>query len=400
MLNSFRSSLVPSETHRALPTWIPRAVSDCAIRFWTSRLLAFWLALGLACQCVTAAELPFMDATDSGSIVEWLSPVGGVTNRPGILSVATRLKSELRTAVSRGQSDDDYLDLNYVSPTYGPLNRSMADPLGYDDKVEPLFGNDDAQGETWAWHLMPEGLMYKSYLAGEKEPRMSTAFLYPSKGEVNWDSVLGGRVGLLRYGTGRGIQPEGWQFDVEGGAFLRMQPQEERDVKAVDFRIGAPITYREGPFQYKFGYYHISSHLGDEFLLKNPGFPRRNYSRDSLVLGMGYFPIDELRLYFEVGWAFYTTGGALPWEIQTGIEWSSNRPTGWRGAPYAAVNVHLREETDWGGSINIIAGWQWRGSTSDHLFRTGIQFFNGANNQYSFLGDNQQVVGYGIRYDY
>jgi hypothetical protein len=30
------------------------------------------------------------------------------------------------------------------------------------------------------------------------------------------------------------------------------------------------VTYGRGRWQFKTGYYHISAHLGDEFLLMNP----------------------------------------------------------------------------------------------------------------------------------
>lgn len=271
------------------------------------------------------------------------------------------------------------------------------DPM-IEQEFDPL---QSSLGEPYSWQLLPEGLMYKSYLAGEKEPRFSTMTMYQQHGETFWDSVLGGRVGLVRYGTTDNIRPQGYQWDIEGGAFLRMQPQEDRDVHSVDFRMGSPITYRNGPWQAKLGYYHISSHLGDEFLLKNPGFPRLNYSRDAIVMGMGYFPVDELRLYFEVGWAFFGTGGAKPWELQTGIDYSPTHPTTrWYGDPYAGMNILIREEYDWGGAFSLVAGRQWRGHTSDHTFRAGLLFYNGADNQSSFQGQTTQFLGLGIRYDY
>ncbi len=258
------------------------------------------------------------------------------------------------------------------------------------------FNDDD-----WSWSVMPQGLMYKSYVAGEREPRLSTTFLSEVHGQMLWDSALGGRAGLARFGNQSGTNPEGFQIDVEGAAFVRLLPDEERDVNAVDFRAGLPLTYREGPFQAKLGYYHISSHLGDEFILKNPGFDRRNYVRDALVAGVGYFPHPWIRTYFEVGWAvIFTSGGAKPWEVQTGFEIDTRRPTGFRGEPYFAMNIHLREEVNWGGSLNVLAGWQWRGQKTDHVFRAGLQFYNGKNAQYSLMEDNQQLIGFGIRYDY
>jgi hypothetical protein len=257
-----------------------------------------------------------------------------------------------------------------------------------------------SDGSNWQLDWLPRDLLFTSYIAGEKEPRLSTAFLYADHEDIHWDSVLGGRVGLLRFGTIGDSSSEGWQLDFEGGAFLRMLPQEERDVMAVDFRAGLPATYRLGSIQAKAGYYHISSHLGDEYLLKHPGLERNDYSRDAIAVAVGYFLWDDLRLYGEVGYGFWVQGGAEPWEFQAGAEWAPSGPTGPLGTPFAAVNAHLREEVDWGGSASIFAGWQWRGRESNHTLRFGLQYFNGQTNQYSFLGWADERIGFRLSYDF
>ena len=286
----------------------------------------------------------------------------------------------------------DYLEEGFV------YSDSMT--RGWPTQDEGLISNMAAGDEAWNWQLLPEGLMYKSYIAGEKEARISNSFLHESGGRTFWDTTLGWRVGLIRFGTPRAIQPEGFQLDVEGGTFLRALPGDGNDLQSMDFRVGIPLTWREGPFQAKVAAYHIESHVGDDFLVKNPGFIPNGYSRTAFVAGVGYFVLDSLRLYSEVGWSISGSGGDRPWEWQSGLEWCSPDPTGLRGAPYFAANVHLREATHGSGSLNVMAGWQWRRSQSDHLFRAGLQYFNGKNNQYSFLQDTQQLVGIGVRYDY
>ena len=166
-----------------------------------------------------------------------------------------------------------------------------------------------------------------------------------------------------------------------------------------DFRLGIPITTRQGPWEAKFGYYHLSSHIGDEFLLKNKLFPRINYVRESLLLGIAVYLNPSLRLYSEAGWAFYTDGGAMPWEFQFGADFSSPEPTGPAGAPFFAINSHLREENNYSGNVNVQTGWQWRGRTG-HLFRIGIQYFNGMSEQYQFFNKFEEQLGAGIWYDY
>lgn len=248
--------------------------------------------------------------------------------------------------------------------------------------------------------MLPDGLIYRSYLAGVKESRFaSTWFHDPNQGWL-WDATLGGRVGLLRYGTSRSDWPEGWQLDIEGAAFPRLDPEEEFDVVATDFRFGIPLTYGEGPYQTKLAYYHLSSHLGDEFMLKNPGFPRINYVRDSLVWGNSYYWTNDLRFYAELEYAFNTDGGAEPLAFQFGADFSPAYPTGLRGAPFAAVNAYLREEFDFGGHFVVQAGWQWRGGCTNKLLRIGLHYFNGKSSQWEFFDRFEEQLGGAIWYDY
>jgi len=174
----------------------------------------------------------------------------------------------------------------------------------------------------------------------------------------------------------------------------------ERDLISVDFRVGVPLTFGCGPVQVKLAAYHLSSHLGDEFSLRFPDYPRINYSRDALVLGGSYYLTDDLRLYAEAEWAWYTDGGTKPWEFQFGLDYSP--VWSWQsrcGAPFLALNGQLREEVDYGGTFVVQAGWQWRGE-SNHLFRVGVQYFTGKSDQFQFFRRNEEKIGIAMWYDY
>ncbi len=149
--------------------------------------------------------------------------------------------------------------------------------------------------EAWTWQYLPDSLLYQSYLAGNKEPRFGTQWIHEKDIGWQWDATLGGRAGILRYGTVNSPWPEGWQLDIEGAAFVRMNLEHDRDVDGEDFRFGVPLTVRRGPWQGKFGYYHLSSHLGDEYMVRNQTFDRINYVRDCLLLGVGYFLTPDIR---------------------------------------------------------------------------------------------------------
>ncbi|MFM7071187.1 MAG: DUF1207 domain-containing protein [Planctomycetota bacterium] len=283
------------------------------------------------------------------------------------------------------------------SPPGGP----MAEPPGssYLDLDSYLDdGRGGYEGE-WSWQLLPSSLIYKSYLAGLKESRLASQHVNISGDGWLWDAVLGGRIGLLRYGDRDPILPNGWQIDAEGSAQVRLDVTNDVNVRAVDYRGGLPITYGAGRFRTKFGYYHLSSHLGDEFLLENPGYPRLNYSRDCFVLGETFYITERLRVYAELAWAFHSDVSD-PWEFQFGVDYSPIAPTGFSGAPFFAANGHLRQELNYSGHFTLQTGWAWVSDENGRLLRLGFQYVNGLSTQYSFYHQFEQQIGMGLWYDF
>jgi hypothetical protein len=203
----------------------------------------------------------------------------------------------------------------------------------------------------------------------------------------------------LRFGTDDPDWPQGWQLDVEGSAQVRLDPDQDLDLASVDYRVGSPLTYGYGRHRLKLGYYHLCSHLGDEFLEANPTARHLNFVRDTITLGYTYYLTENLRAYGEIGWAFYSDVSE-PWEFQFGLDYAPARPTGIVGAPFFGVHGHLREELDFSGNFVLQAGWAWRGNRSSHLLRTGLHYYNGLSSQYSFFRAFEQQIGAGVWYDY
>ncbi|MCR4412559.1 MAG: DUF1207 domain-containing protein [Thermoguttaceae bacterium] len=254
--------------------------------------------------------------------------------------------------------------------------------------------------DDWTWQLLPAGILYKSYLASGREARIGAQFFHERDRSGLLDATLGGRVGLLRYGTQDALRPEGWQLDGEVAAFPRLTLDDQWDLISTDFRLGLPLTFRRGYVEAKFGYNHLSSHLGDEYIRRiRPGAQGNEYVRDALALGLALRPTEAMRVYGEAGWAFRTKGPSQPWEFQFGLDVSPPLPNGCRGGPFFGVHGRLREELDYSGSLTVETGWQWRGQ-SGQLLRTGFHYFNGKSDQVQFLNEHEEQIGAGLWYDY
>ncbi len=263
------------------------------------------------------------------------------------------------------------------------------------------------QSPVWQW--FPNGLIYRSYLGSQRESRFASVLSKDEHLGWLWDVSLGGRVGLFRYGNGPDFWPDGWQLDMEGAAFPRLDPWgRSTPLLSTDFRFGFPITYGQGPWRFKTGYYHISSHLGDEYMINTPDYTRYNYSRDAFILALSYYfgrtPATryDWRCYAEVTWADWAKsrgGVAEPWEFLFGIEYSPALEFR-RGAPFAAIHAHLREEARFGGHFAVQAGWQLERGPSGALFRFGGEYINGKSTQGSFFKEYENRIGVGLWYDF
>lgn len=252
------------------------------------------------------------------------------------------------------------------------------------------------------WQLLPNGLLYKTYLAGEKEPRMQLVPYYDTKSKRKiWEAVLGGRAGLIRLSDPSISNSDAFQLDLEGAVFARVLPDEPSAMlEGSDYRVGLYGTWKFDRLSYRAGYYHISSHVGDEYLIANPLFNRINYVRDSTLAGAAYQLNEVSRVYGEIGYALGVEGGAKPLEFQFGGEYAPLPTTQFTGAPFAAVNTHLREDFDFNGGVNVVAGWGWQGEHSKRRLRLGLNYYNGPSLQYEFFDRWENLVGGGIWLDY
>lgn len=263
---------------------------------------------------------------------------------------------------------------------------------------QPHWGTATQRG-PWHWQWLPDGLTYPAYMASGRESRMGSVWAYEKDHGWLWDIALGGHVGILRYGDDDPDLPHGWQIDLEGAAFPRLDLASQRQMTSTDFRFGVPLSVRQGCFETKLAYYHLSSHLGDDFLLDNPGSMPVNYVRDVVVWAVGVRIIENMRGYAEAGYAFCRDGGSKPWEFQFGIDWSRVRPESFFGSPFFAINGRLREEVDYGGNLTVQTGWQRRGE-SGNLLRLGFQYFNGKSDAYQFFTEHEEQFGVGLWYDF
>lgn len=92
------------------------------------------------------------------------------------------------------------------------------------------------------------------------------------------------------------------QIDLEGGLWAVFDPcTVSAPLINADYYVGVPITYAYDRWQFRLRGFHISSHIGDEFLLNHPGFNRRNPSAEYVDFFIAHDFTEEIRFYAGIG---------------------------------------------------------------------------------------------------
>jgi hypothetical protein len=88
------------------------------------------------------------------------------------------------------------------------------------------------------------------------------------------------------------------QIELEGGLWACFDPcTESAPLINADYYGGLSVTYAICNWSFRMRFFHISSHIGDEYLLNHPRFHRRNPSAETWDFYFSHDLTDEIRYY-------------------------------------------------------------------------------------------------------
>lgn len=254
----------------------------------------------------------------------------------------------------------------------------------------------------------PQDSIHCPLLADPKEPRSFVSVLRGAFKTVNDPSAptttiisvgLGDTFGLVRWNGARA--GDGVQIDVVGAIFAQFDfNAPSKDLINADYTIGFPITFRTHGFSTRVRVYHQSSHLGDEFLLREAAIQRENLSFESIELLLSQ-EIHALRVYAGAERLFRrepdTVGASV---FHGGAEFRSGH-----AGPVqmvAAVDMKTTELHDWSPAISGRIGLELvRSSSSGHparLVTLMLELYNGPSPYGQFFQDDISYAGFGIHF--
>lgn len=256
--------------------------------------------------------------------------------------------------------------------------------------------------------LLPEDQIFCPLLADPKEPRSFVSFLrgtFPSiadpsgKGTSIASVGLGDSFGLVRWGGPEA--GEGVQLDVIGSIFAQFDlGAESNDLINADYIVGLPLTVRRDGFSVRARLYHQSSHLGDEYLLRDDVIERENLSFESVELLVS-LEVGPLRAYAGGERIFRREPDTLPAKLfHGGLELRSGRA----GTLQVVGGFDLKttELHEWSpamsGRIGLEMGRPGPGAHPGRLITLMVELYQGPSPYGQFFQDDISYLGVGLHF--
>ncbi len=177
------------------------------------------------------------------------------------------------------------------------------------------------------------------------------------------------------------------ELGLEGAVWAVFDPlHESSPLIDADYYVGFPITYAFGHWSFRLRGYHISTHLGDEFLLNHPHFHRRNPSIEAFDLFVSNQFSRDIRLYAGLGWVpceddsfrtgqFYCQGGIEVRLFALGYRDYSNRLY---GVPFFAFDLFYQSHMKHHINSTFALGYEWgKVSGLRRRFRIFFEYHDG-----------------------
>jgi hypothetical protein len=276
----------------------------------------------------------------------------------------------------------------------------------------PRCGTGVHEAEAEGAVLFPQDHIFCPLLADPKEARSFASFLRgtfrslddPSGEGTNIGSIgLGDSFGLVRWG---GPSPgEGLQLDIVGSIFAQFAlDAPSNDLINADYIIGLPVTFRRRGFSTRVRLYHQSSHLGDEFLLRDEDTRRQNLSFESLEL-LASQEIGALRMYAGGERLLRRQPSELASKLfHGGVELRSGRGGSFQlvgGVDLKATELTIGQ-AEWARAISARIGVEaLRVGAGGHPGRTitlMLELYDGPSPYGQFFQDNISYMGIGIHF--
>jgi hypothetical protein len=188
--------------------------------------------------------------------------------------------------------------------------------------------------------------VFRPLLADPRELQFALRLTMPVSHRPKGEIAAGDYFGLYRWTLPWTASYVQWS--VGGGVVSRFDMDSiEKSNEVLDYSVYMPLDVRVGKWSSRLAPYHISSHLGDDFI-KETGVVPEKYSFDAVKWLFAYEPLQNLRFYGGFHAALRNRTVDLGrYTLQAGGEWRSGWWAGGHAQTFLANDFQSWERVGW-----------------------------------------------------
>lgn len=267
--------------------------------------------------------------------------------------------------------------------------------------ADKTINNQDS--EKFVDIAMPNRSLFEPLIADPKWPRFTLAYQYYfNKGTLKHGFAPNFGASFPLYRIVSKANNSQWELGVQGGLFALMNiGASPTALVNADYFISLPLTYRLGAWSALVRLYHVSSHLGDEYMLTPEG-------KKTNRINLSYEGIDALLSYNFNNFRLYGGGGYIinrdpsyikRLKVQGGAEYYS--PSTFMNGklrPVIGIDVKADQNWTWHPGISCKAGVQFENSTLvSNKVQLMLEYYSGKSIHGQFYNDKVKYIGIGLQ---
>jgi hypothetical protein len=280
--------------------------------------------------------------------------------------------------------------------------RSVYDTNPIPEKKESIRLHQDQWHGVW----FPQStILFPTQVANPRQPCFSCGGRFHDKvgGPFASAVVLGAQFPIYRWANVRGGD---LQLELEGAAFtvFNLRDQQFPMINA-DYYVGIPLTFAKGNAAYRLRLYHISSHVGDEYLGEHPHFHRKNKSFEALDISGDYHFHPGLRFYGVLGSVILSDREMKmkPFYVEYGFE-ARGTKTNFKqlfGRPFLAVHMQNWQDVHYALDTTYALGYEW-GKINEigRKVRVFLEYHQGFSPEGQFSRKRTKYFGFRFTYGF
>ena len=244
---------------------------------------------------------------------------------------------------------------------------------------------------------LPDAL-FAPLLGDPRELHFALRLAFPFNDESTAEVAIGHYYGIYRWTLPNDIGAI--QLNIGGGIFPRFNFANNKNLQVIDFYGNIPVDVRIGKWSGRCMFYHVSSHLGDDYIRTSSKIGSSN-SWNSLRSLLSYDVSPSLRVYG--GYTYHLLVNPpeqLKRALQSGFEITSNISKNSHTQAYWANDFQWWERTEWepmfNSQIGIKTGRKTKGGRGVSYF---LEFTTGPEYYGQFFERKETRVGLGAKFD-